>query len=154
MDIKNLININLIKAEIKATRKEEVIKELAELLDQNNKLNSLEVYLHDVFKREEEYTTGIGRGIAIPHGKSEGVKESCIAIGKCNDVEWDSMDGNPVKIVILIAVPLSGAQNEHLMILAKLAELLMDEEFTQNLVNSKNPEDIYRLLTGQEELAS
>lgn len=146
MDINKLTNTDLIKVDLKGTNKEEVIRELANVLNENGKLTSLELYLEDVFEREKEYTTGIGRGVAIPHGKSEGVKESCVAIGKVNDIDWDSMDGNPVQVVILLAVPKSGANNEHLMILAKFAELLMDDDFTTALVNVKTSQEMYELL--------
>ena len=152
MDIRKLISNNLIKVGIDCNNKEEMIKELAELINENGKLNSFETYLEDVFKRERDYSTGIGMGIAIPHGKSKGVKNACIAIGKCKEIDWNSMDGKPVKLVFLLAVPAHEANTEHLMILAKLAELMMDENFVEEILSLESSSEIYNFLINQKAL--
>ena len=147
MELYKLTIEKQIKLNLKGNTKEGVIKELAELLLEQGKINSIEVYLNDVFNREKEYSTGIGQGIAIPHGKSDGVNEASIAIGRCVDINWGSFDDKPVKFVILIAVPKSGANRDHLMILAKIAESLMDKEFTSGLLHAKNELEIYNLIS-------
>ena len=114
---------------------------------EQGKINSIEVYLNDVLQREKEYSTGIGQGVAIPHGKSDGVNEASIAIGRCNAIEWGSLDDKPVEFVILIAVPKLGAKKDHLMILAKIAESLMDKEFTNRLLEAKSELEIYNLIS-------
>lgn len=147
MELSKLTSEKQIKLNLKCETKNEVIKELAELLFEQGKINSMEVYINDVLEREKEYSTGIGQGIAIPHGKSDGVNEAAIAIGRCNDIEWESIDDKPVKFVILIAVPKSGAERDHLMILAKIAENLMDDEFTNGLLQAKSELEIYNLIS-------
>jgi fructose-specific phosphotransferase system IIA component len=147
MEISKLTSEKQIKLNLKCNTKEEVITELAQLLLEQGKINSVEVYLNDVLQREKEDSTGIGQGIAIPHGKSDGVNEASIAIGRCNDIEWGSLDDKPVKFVILIAVPKSGANRDHLMILAKIAERLMDKEFTSGLLQAKSELEIYNLIS-------
>lgn len=147
MEISNLTSEKQIKLNLKCNTKEEAITELAQLLFEQGKINSVEVYLNDVMQREKQDTTGIGQGIAIPHGKSDGVNEACIAIGRCKDIEWGSLDDKPVKFVILIAVPKSGANRDHLMILAKIAERLMDKEFTSGLLQAKSELEIYNLIS-------
>ena len=87
MELSELTSVKQIKFDLKSNTKEEAIKELAELLLEQGKINSLEVYIKDVLAREKEYSTGIGQGIAIPHGKSDGVNEASIAIGRCKDIE-------------------------------------------------------------------
>ena len=147
MEISKLTSEKQIKLNLKCNTKEEVIAELAQLLLEQGKINSVQVYLNDVLQREKEDSTGIGQGIAIPHGKSDGVNEASIAIGRCNDIEWGSLDDKPVKFVILIAVPQSGANRDHLMILAKIAERLMDEEFISGLLQAKSELEIYNLIS-------
>ncbi|MBU3101984.1 MULTISPECIES: PTS sugar transporter subunit IIA [Clostridium] len=147
MELSELTSVKQIKFDLKSNTKEGVIKELAELLLEEGKINSIDVYLNDVLAREKEYSTGIGQGIAIPHGKSDGVNEATIAIGRCKDIEWGSLDDKPVKFVILIAVPKSGANRDHLMILAKIAESLMDNEFTSGLLGAKSKLEIYDLIS-------
>jgi len=147
MEISNLTSEKQIKLNLKCKTKEEVISELAQLLLEQGKINSIDVYVNDVLQREKEDSTGIGQGIAIPHGKSDGVNEACIAIGRCEDIEWGSLDDKPVKFVILIAVPKSGANRDHLIILAKIAERLMDKEFTNGLLQAKSELEIYNLIS-------
>lgn len=147
MELSNLTSEKQIKLNLKCRTKREVIEELAKLLFEQGKINSIEVYINDVLEREKEYSTGIGQGIAIPHGKSDGVNEAAIAIGTCDNIDWGSLDNKPVKFIILIAVPKSGAERDHLLILAKIAENLMDNMFTKNLLEAKSEAEIYNLIS-------
>ncbi|SKC36387.1 PTS sugar transporter subunit IIA [Maledivibacter halophilus] len=146
MKISNLTNENLINLQLKGKDKIEIIKELASLMEKENKLISSAQYLQDVYKREDEYSTAFERGIAIPHGKSHGVRESCIAIGKCNKVKWSHEDNCPVEIVILMAVPKDKANDEHLAILSKLAEMLMEDEFIEELKKAATSNEVLNML--------
>ena len=144
----DIINSNLIKLNIEKNSKEEIIKELACLINDEKRLNIYEDYVQDVLKRENLTTTGIGFGIAIPHGKSAAVKVPSVAVGRIDEgVEWDSLDGNPVKIVFQLAVPEEAASDQHLRILAALSRKLMDEEFIHELFNSTDKEGLLNLLT-------
>lgn len=143
----DIINSNLIDLNIEKNSKEEIIKELAELINNENRLNNYEEYVEEVLHREKITTTGIGLGIAIPHGKSSAVKVPTVAVGRISEgVEWDSLDGNPVQIVVQLAVPAEAASNQHLRILAALSRKLMDEEFVDRLFNSVNKEELLKLL--------
>lgn len=142
MIVKELIVLNL-----KAHTKEEAIETLADVLYKNGKLYSKEIYIKDVLDREKYSTTGIGRGIAIPHGKSEGVKETSIAIGKLSDsIDWKSLDGNPVRLVFLLSIRMQDVEEMHLRILAHIATIIMDEQVVNEILKAKTSQDIIRLL--------
>lgn len=144
MQIHALTSLRLIKPKMAALCKEEAIRELALLLDKAGKLKSLAAFLKDVFRREKEYPTGIGRGIAIPHARSAAVKESCLAVGKCRRLDWSGTGEELVELVMLLAVPKT-VEKEHLLILKELAELLVEEKFTERLLKACTREEIYRL---------
>lgn len=146
MTLSQLTSIDLIDINLESKDKQGVIKEMASILEKNKMLTSYDNFVKDVFEREKECTTGFGKGIAIPHGKSDAVVKSCFAIGRCKEVEWESLDGKPVDVVILIAVPKIKASTEHLLIISKLAENLMNDEFVEVLKNASTKEEIFKLL--------
>lgn len=136
----SIIDQQLIKLNIDNNSKEEVIKELAQLMDNQGRLNSLDGFVEEVLKREELSTTGIGFGVAIPHGKTNAVKIPTVVFGRAEKgVEWQALDEKPVYMVFLLAVPKEAVSNVHLKILAALSRKLMNEDFRQNLleINSK-----------------
>lgn len=145
----NLINENLINLQLRSTKKEDVIKELAQLIHAEERLISYDEYISEVFDREKKSSTGIGIGIAIPHGKCEAVKLPTLAFGRNNNgIEWEALDGEPVKIVFLLAVPCVGEEcNEHLRILASISRRLLHEEFTNSLHNCNSKTEIIGLLS-------
>ena len=146
MDINKLMNENLINLDLKGETKLEVIKELIELLDKEGRLLDKEVYYQDVLKREEIGSTGVEMGVAIPHGKSAGVKEPSLAFGRVKDgVDFDSMDGIKSDLVFLIAVP-ENSDDTHIRILTSFARKLMHKEFRDGLRNSEKPAEILELL--------
>jgi len=139
---KRLINLNL-----NVSTKEEAISELTEILYENNKLISKESYIRDALEREKHCTTGIGNGVAIPHSKSDGVKETSIAIGRlCTPIEWQALDDNPVILVFLIAVKKEDAGETHLKVLSFIATQLMEEEVISGLLKAETPEEVITLL--------
>ena len=146
MDINKLMNENLIDLDLKGETKLDVIKELIELLDKEGRLLDKETYYQDVLKREEIGSTGVELGVAIPHGKSAGVKEPSLAFGRVkNGVDFESMDGVKSDLVFLIAVP-ENSDDTHIRILTSFARKLMHKEFRDGLRNSEKPAEIIELL--------
>ena len=141
MKITDLLNKNAIQLNGTFKNKEEVIDKLIELMTTNGNITDKEKYKKVVLKREEEGTTGIGDGIAIPHGKTDVVtKPGLSAIIVPDGVEFNALDGKPAKILFLIAAP-DTKDNVHLDVLSRLSTLLMDTEFRKALLNAKTPEE-------------
>ena len=152
MNISKLINEKLINLNLQANNQREVIEKLAELLDRENKLGSREEFINAVLDREKEFSTGFGNRVAIPHCKIDSVKEASIAIGKLDKaVDWNSLDGNPVEFVIMLAVPNKEANTTHLKMLSQLASKLMSEDFRNSLLIADNCEKIIDLLSDSDE---
>ena len=141
MKITDLLNEKAIQLNAVAKSKQEAIDKLIDLMQQNGNINNREEYRKVVMKREEEGTTGIGEGIAIPHGKSEAVSKPGLAVMVApNGVEFNSLDGQPAKLLFLIAAP-NSKDNIHLEVLSRLSTLLMDTEFREALLNAKTPNE-------------
>ena len=146
MKIAELLGKDIIKLNLKANSKMEVLDQLVDVLYDAGRLNDKELYKEEILKRESLSSTGIGEGIGIPHGKTSAVKKASLALGIFRDgVDFDSLDGAPVNIVFMIAAP-EGANNEHLETLSRLSVLLMNPEFKEGLLSSKVPEDVFSLL--------
>ncbi|MTI68484.1 MAG: PTS sugar transporter subunit IIA [Firmicutes bacterium] len=144
----NLFNKKLINLNLKANTKKDAIKELASLIDSEDRLNNYDKYVDSVLKREKLSTTGIGFHIGIPHGKCKDVKKTTIAFGRRKEgINWDSLDDKPVKIIFLLAVAEKFASNEHLKILSSLSKKLLDKEFREKLLNLESEDEILNLLT-------
>lgn len=146
MNITELLNVNQIKLELASKTKEDVIKEMVKILDENGKLLDKYKYLQAVIDREKEFSTGIGMGIAIPHGKSSGVKEAALVFGRSKaGIDYESMDDELAHIFFLIAVP-EESSNEHLKILSQISRKLMHKELRESLMKASNAEEIITLL--------
>lgn len=147
MRLNELIRENTIVFDIEETEKEDVILALAKVLKENNLIDDVDSYYQAVLDRESYSTTGIGQGIAIPHGKSPAVKSSSVVVGRTlNPVEWNSLDGSKVHTVFLLAISNEDRADGHLAILAELASSLMDDDFVAELNNAKTQEDILKLV--------
>lgn len=134
MEIKDLFSEERVKFRLKAHNKEEVIDELINILYDDGKINDKEEFKKAVLKREKEFSTGIGMGIAIPHGKSSTVKEASIVFGKSeNGIEYGSMDGKPAYLFFLIAVP-ENSNDIHLKALSQISRKLMHVEVREKLM--------------------
>lgn len=143
-----ILSEELVIFPLKAGTKEEVLSLLSEALLKEKRISDKETFLEEVLKREKDFTTGFGDGFAIPHAKSTSVLSPSIAVGKCPDaVEWDAMDGKPVSLIFLLAVPESQAGTTHLKILAKLAENLMDDKIREHLMDLKTSEELYQYIS-------
>ena len=141
MKITDLIDEKSIMLNGKANSKNEAIDKLVDLMMENGNIKNKEEYKNVVLKREEEGTTGIGEGIAIPHGKTEAVTKPGLAAMVVPDgVDFASLDGSPAKLLFLIAAP-DTKDNVHLDVLSRLSTLLMDTNFRQALYDAKNPKE-------------
>ncbi|TCW42468.1 PTS system IIA component (Fru family) [Thermohydrogenium kirishiense] len=143
-----IINENLVILNLEAKDKESAILELAKQALKEDKITSVDDFAKSVFEREKTYTTGVGNGIAIPHGKSEAVKEAMIVFGKCSDgIEWESLDGKPVNIIFLLGVPDKNVSDIHLKILSQLSRKLMNEDFVESLKKAVTKDEILEALS-------
>ncbi len=146
MSIKELMTPDAITLNLQATDAESAIAELAGLLESTGAVSDKQTYLEAVYAREKHGTTAVGFGVAIPHGKSAGVQRAAVAFGRsAGGLKWESMDGQPVHLVFLIAAP-EGANDEHLRALSQLARMLMHEETRQKLLVAENPQQIREAL--------
>ncbi|KZL91097.1 PTS fructose transporter subunit IIABC [Clostridium magnum] len=150
MKITELLKRNTIIVDLKSNSKLDVINELVNKLDQAGKLNDKEEYKKAILKREEEFSTGIGDGIAIPHAKTAAVKTPALAFGRSKaGIDYDSLDGSNAHIFFMIAAS-EGAHNDHLDTLSRLSSMLMNEGFRNGLMNAKTEKDILDLIDKQE----
>ncbi|WP_297991102.1 PTS sugar transporter subunit IIA [uncultured Anoxybacillus sp.] len=146
MTLTQLLTEQLVKLHLEGTTKDEIMEEMIELIDQAGGLLDRKGYKQALYDREREGSTGIGFGIAIPHGKSDAVKHPCLALGvKQEGVDWDSLDGEKVKLIFMIAVPEQYAGNEHLKILQLLSRKLMDDAFREQLLTMQEVGDVLQL---------
>lgn len=148
MDLKNVINRENVLVDIEGTTKEEVLKALCNQLFNTGYINDVDDFYADVLAREEEGLTGLGKGIAIPHGKSESVIDTTIAIGKTKQpIEWGSLDDKPVEVILLFAVKNSDATTTHIKLLQKVAIMLADDEFLVALQKAENEDELFGMIT-------
>lgn len=148
LNLGTLIDEKVIRFEFPGNDKNEIIKDIAALMYEAGKVSDKDKYTEGVFEREKECTTGIGKGVAIPHCKSAAVKEASFALIKLkNSVEWNSLDGQPVDYVIMLAAPDNG-EDEHLKMLSQLARNLMDDDFVETLTHAATVEEIKKLFMG------
>ena len=146
MRITDLLDKRSISLTGAPTSKQEALDQMVELMIQSEKINDKEAYRKEVYRREEESTTGIGEGIAIPHGKGPFVTKPGLAAMVVKDgVDFDSLDGEPVHLIFLIAAPYTKV-NVHLDVLSKLSMLLMDENFSANLKNASTVEEFLQIV--------
>ena len=146
MRITELLDKRSIRIDGAPKSKNEALDQMVELMAKSGKINDLEAYRQEVYRREEEGTTGVGEGIAIPHGKGAFVDKPGLAAMVVKDgVDYDSLDGEPVHLIFLIAAP-NTKDNVHLDVLSKLSVLLMDEDFSRTLQNAKSPEEFMKIV--------
>ena len=144
MRITDLLDARSILLNASPKSKNEALDQIVDLMVKSEKINDKEAYRKQVYAREEESTTGIGEGIAIPHGKCDAVTKPGLAAMVVKDgVDFDSLDGEPVTLMFLIAAP-NTEDNIHLDVLSKLSVLLMNEEFTEALRNAETVESTVR----------
>lgn len=150
MTIRDLLAAESINLNGTPAGKNEALNQCIDLMAKSGKIADVETYRKGVFAREEEGTTGIGMGIAIPHCKSDAVTKAGLAAMVVKDgVDFESLDGTPAKIIFLIAAP-NTEDNVHLQVLSKLSVMLMDEQFTNSLINAGSVDEFLNIIDSAE----
>lgn len=150
MKIMDIIDIDLINADLKARDKREVLGELADMVAKKEGLD-IRSLIPVLEEREKLGSTGIGEGIAIPHGKLRGLKKLVASFGRsAKGVDFDSIDGKPAHLFFLLMAPENTA-GMHLKALARISRLLKDIKFRERLLDSKTTQEVYKALQEEDE---
>jgi len=150
MKLTEIMQPNLIKVPLEGTNKESVITELVDLLDANGLLDDRNVVLEAVMKREQTRSTGIGSGIAVPHGKCDAVKELVMSMGVAHKpIDFASVDGKGVTIVVLLVSPFDKT-GPHIQALAKISKLMLDKQFKEAVEKAASAEELHELVSAKE----
>ena len=150
MKIMDIIDIDLINADLKARNKQEVLGELADMVAKKEGLDAGTI-VPVLEEREKLGSTGIGEGIAIPHGKMKGLKKLVASFGKsAKGINFDSIDGKPAYLFFLLMAPENTA-GMHLKALARISRLLKDTKFRERLLDSKTTQEVYKALQEEDE---
>lgn len=143
MNLMNYMEERLIELDLTVTSREEAFEVLTQKLENAGYLNNRAAYVAALEAREALSSTGIGFEVAIPHGKTDAVNRPVIAFAKAPDgIEWDSLDGDPAKLIFMIGVPEAAEGDEHLRILALLSRRLIDDDFRNRLKAAITVEDV------------
>ncbi|MCL2276583.1 MAG: cation:proton antiporter [Treponema sp.] len=146
-DLLALIDIQCFNMELKGETKAEIISELVDIIEAKGKVTDRELVLADVLRREETMSTGMEYGIALPHGKTDGITETTVAIGiKKSGVNFDCSDGMPARLFILIVSP-KKSSGLHVQFLAAIGAILGDDDFRESVINAASPQEAVDLLT-------
>lgn len=146
IDLSKVIKKSLMIVQSNAQTKDDILKELSMLLEKEGVVNDWKEFLDDVYLREKEGITGIGNNIAIPHGKSKAVIKTTVAVATLeNEINWETLDGKGVKVIILFAVQDTDATTTHILLLQKVAILLADDEFLESLKSVSTVDELYKL---------
>lgn len=153
MELKDVLDINLIKIELDVHNKDEVIRSLGALLLEHSYIDDLEEFVKDVYVREAQEITGIGNGVAIPHAQSNTVKKPTIAIATLkNSIEWETLDDGDVDMIFLFTVDKGlNFERNHMLMLSKVAAKLADDDLLIKMKKSASPQDVIDYLTGSKE---
>lgn len=150
MRITDLLSKDGIELNVTAKDKNDIIDKMTKLMLKTGRITDLNAYTELVLKREEEGSTGVGEGIAIPHGKGDCVTEpGLVAMVVPNGVEYDALDGKPVNLLFMIAAP-NTSDNVHLDVLSRLSTMLMDTEFKNKLISAKSKEEFLNIINETE----
>lgn len=143
----DILNKNQIILDIEASSKSDAIEVMVQNFKEENKVSSVEKFEKAITDREVEGTTGIGMGVAIPHGKSDAVNEASVVFARSNSgIDWDSLDGEDVHLIFMIAVPPHQKGDIHLKILQMLSRKLMDDNFRNRLLEADTKDKVLELL--------
>jgi fructose PTS system EIIBC or EIIC component len=151
MKVHELLSTKNILTEFKNENKEDVINELVDLLKGDERVFDLEEIRKCVFEREEKMSTGVGKGFAIPHGKTNSVTDIIAAFGKSETpIEYNSLDGEPVHLVFLLI----GKENllaKHIKLLSRISRMMNNEEFRKKLIDAESKESILNIFQNEEQ---
>ena len=150
MRITDLLSKDGVELNVTAKDKNDIIDKMTNLMLKTGRITDLNAYKELVLKREEEGSTGVGEGIAIPHGKGDCVTEpGLVAMVVPDGVEYDALDGKPVNLLFMIAAP-NTSDNVHLDVLSRLSTMLMDTEFKNKLISAKSKEEFLNIINETE----
>ena len=150
IDLSKIISKDLLIVDSVSKSKQEVLLELAKLLERKEYITNAVNFLDDVYLRESEGRTGIGNGIAIPHGKSKAVKKTTVAIAVLkNEINWETLDEKGVKVVILFAVQDTDATTTHILLLQQVAILLANDNFLDSLKEVSSVDQLYEIFVNE-----
>ena len=150
MNLLDILTPECIKAPLVGTDKKSVIDELVDVLALVRKVGDAAALKEAVWTREQTRTTGIGHGLAIPHGKSAGMSSLAMSIGKpANPMDFQAIDGQPVRLIVLLASP-PDRTSDHIQALARISRLMTMDDFRNRIYAAQTPDEIYQLLKTQE----
>jgi len=150
MNIRDILNKNRILTEFKSTSKEDIINEMIDSLKEDESVINLEKVRQVVIEREKIMSTGIGNGFAIPHGKTDGVKEIVAVFGKLKEpIDFDSVDGKPVNMIFLM-VGREDAVGEHIKMLSRISRIMNKEEVHNKLLQAETADEILEIFEQEE----
>jgi fructose-specific phosphotransferase system IIA component len=148
--ITDYITLDMISLDLKAKNKKEALLELSQLLGVSDSIDDPKVIELALIEREKLGSTGIGKGVAIPHAKTDFAKKLTIAFGRCNEgINFESLDNQNVKLFFVFASPLSDS-SVYLKILARISRLIRDEKFRNKLLNAANSQEILNIISSEE----
>ena len=151
MKVLDFLDENSIKLDVSGPSKKEAIGELCQLLHTGSKIKDADSVVTSLMEREKLGSTGIGQGVAIPHGKSESVEKLVAALGVSRrGINFESLDGEPVHLIFLLVAPPDSAAL-HLKALARISRLLKDKFFRQALKEAKSAEEIKKIIQEEDE---
>jgi PTS system fructose-specific IIC component len=151
MKVLDLLSKDFIVADLKGQGKEDVINELIDLFKEDSRVIDLEKVRDAVLEREKIMSTGVGKGFAIPHGKTNAVNDILAAFGKTNKpIEYDSLDGHPVYLVFLL-VGKDNLVSKHIKLLSRISRMMNKDEFRDKLIKAKTSEEILEIFKKEEE---
>jgi fructose-specific phosphotransferase system IIA component len=151
MKVSELLKPEFIISDLKGESKEEIINELVDLFKDDPRVEDIEKVRSAVLEREKVMSTGVGKGFAIPHGKTNAVKEIIGAFGKIKDgIDYESLDGNPVNLVFLL-VGKDNLISTHIKLLSRISRLMNKDDFRHRLVEANSAEEIVKLFSEEEE---
>lgn len=150
MDLRKVLSEDVIRMDVEGTTKDEIIEYLVDILCATGKVTDRDAALRSVREREEKMSTGIQKGVAIPHGKTAAVDRllACIALKK-GGVDFDSLDEEPSRIFIMTLSPVDRS-GPHIQFLSEVSQLLQDEEDKSRILRASTPREVLEIITGGE----
>lgn len=151
MKVSELLKPEFIISDLKGETKEEIINELVDLFKDDSRIEDIEKVRSAILDREKVMSTGVGKGFAIPHGKTNAVKEIIGAFGKIKDgIDYDALDGNPVQLVFLL-VGKDNLISTHIKLLSRISRLMNKDDFRHRLMEADSADEIVNLFNDEEE---
>jgi fructose PTS system EIIBC or EIIC component len=151
MKVTDILKKEFIVSDIKSIKKEEVINELINLFSDDSRVTDIEKVRSSVIEREKIMSTGVGKGFAIPHGKTNAINEIIAAFGKTNSpIEYQSLDSKPVNLIFLL-VGKDNLVSTHIKLLSRISRMMNKDDFRESLINANSSDEIYELFRKEEE---